>query len=143
MYVCMFVCQSRSGMQFSTDVLYQPRSIRRMHMSVTLWTSFTYFPTLHAHKATHSTLQASCIYNITFLFNRRSLPTSHGEHFPFAKHFALRMSERRKLQARLRKRRQNSSVPADVRSEEARCHQQAVSIFTRHAVNIHLRWSVS
>ena len=91
-------CQSCSG---STDVLYllqQPRSIRRMRIR------------LPNPRGKHRML----------LFNRRPLPTPR---FPFAKHFALRMSERRKLQARLRKRRQKSSVPADVRWEEARYHQ--------------------
>ena len=56
-----------------------------------------------------------------------------------------KVSERRKLQAKLRKRQQKSLVPAGVRWEEARCHQQVgmQSVFTRHAVNIHLCWSVS
>ena len=88
-------CQSRSG---STDVLYllqQPRSIRRM--------CILRLPGPSKH----------CVY-----MNRHPLPTPHGEHFPFAKYFTLRMSEQRKLQARLRKRRRKSSVPADVRREE-------------------------
>ena len=87
---CMYVCQSRSGMQFSTDVLYQPCSIRRMRISVTLWFYRRPLPpsahTPDAHKATHSTWQASCIHVYAFI-QSTSFTYSTRRAFPFCESF--------------------------------------------------------
>ena len=102
---------------YGRDVLYQPRSTRRIRIRL---------PTPGGKHRVY--------YSIDVLYTWRAK-------------LLRSMSERRKLQARLRKRRQKSSVPADVRREEATCHQQAgmqspgmQSVFTSIGQSLEACW---
>ena len=60
-YVCMCVCQSHSGMQYSMDILYllqQPRSIWRMRIRLHVATSIICIETLA--ELHHNYLMISC-----------------------------------------------------------------------------------